>query len=87
MSRVRSSQIRRPEIDRRGLAIALFGGRFGWAFLLSSAVILLLVLVGPFVYWNDPKFVPTGRDFLRMRLWEELAERRLGTSPWFLPPS
>ena len=31
------------------------------------ALILILVLVGPFVYWNDPKFVPTGRDFLTLR--------------------
>ena len=31
------------------------------------ALILVLILVGPFVYWNDPKFVPTGRDFLTLR--------------------
>lgn len=31
------------------------------------ASILLAVLVGPFIYWNDAKFVPTGRDFLRLR--------------------
>lgn len=31
------------------------------------ALILMLILVGPFVYWNDPKFVPTGRDFLTLR--------------------
>ena len=30
-------------------------------------VIVLLILIGPFVYWNDPKFVPTGRDFLTLR--------------------
>ena len=34
-----------------------------WIFI----IIVLLVLVGPFVYWNDPKFVPTGRDFLTLR--------------------
>ena len=25
-------------------------------------LIVVLVLVGPWVYWNDPQFVPTGRD-------------------------
>ena len=30
-------------------------------------IIVLLILIGPFVYWNDPKFVPTGRDFLTLR--------------------
>lgn len=30
-------------------------------------VIVLMVLVGPWVYWNDPQFVPTGRDFLDLR--------------------
>jgi peptide/nickel transport system permease protein len=34
-----------------------------WIFI----IIVLLVLFGPFVYWNDPKFVPTGRDFLNLR--------------------
>ncbi|MEM7751848.1 MAG: ABC transporter permease [Pseudomonadota bacterium] len=29
--------------------------------------IVLMVLVGPWVYWNDPQFVPTGRDFLDLR--------------------
>jgi len=29
--------------------------------------IVFLVLVGPWIYWNDPKFVPTGRDFLTLR--------------------
>ncbi len=29
--------------------------------------IVLLVVAGPFVYWNDPQFVPTGRDFLNLR--------------------
>jgi len=29
--------------------------------------IVFLVLVGPFIYWNDPTFVPTGRDFLELR--------------------
>ena len=45
-------------------------------------LILLLVLLGPFVYWNDPKFVPTGRDFIALRdlrpiyvaLWEPTAK-------------
>jgi peptide/nickel transport system permease protein len=31
------------------------------------ALILALILVGPYIYWNDPKFVPTGRDFLTLR--------------------
>lgn len=30
-------------------------------------IIVLMVLVGPFVYWNDPQYVPTGRDFLNLR--------------------
>lgn len=30
-------------------------------------VILILVIGGPWVYWNDPKFVPTGRDFINLR--------------------
>ena len=30
-------------------------------------VIVMLVLVGPVIYWNDPQFVPTGRDFLTLR--------------------
>ncbi|MEM7719830.1 MAG: ABC transporter permease [Pseudomonadota bacterium] len=29
--------------------------------------IVLMVIVGPWVYWNDPQFVPTGRDFLDLR--------------------
>lgn len=29
--------------------------------------IVLMVIVGPWVYWNDPQFVPTGRDFLNLR--------------------
>ena len=34
-----------------------------WIFL----CIVLMVVVGPWIYWNDPKFVPTGRDFLTLR--------------------
>jgi len=30
-------------------------------------LIVLLVLIGPWIYWNDPKAVPTGRDFLTLR--------------------
>ena len=30
-------------------------------------IIVLLVVAGPWVYWNDPKYVPTGRDFLNLR--------------------
>ncbi len=30
-------------------------------------IIVLMVVAGPWVYWNDPKFVPTGRDFLTLR--------------------
>lgn len=30
-------------------------------------LILVTVLIGPFVYWNDAKFVPTGREFLKLR--------------------
>lgn len=29
--------------------------------------IVALVLFGPFVYWNDPTYVPTGRAFLELR--------------------
>lgn len=29
--------------------------------------IVLLIVFGPFVYWNDPQQVPTGRDFLNLR--------------------
>ncbi len=29
--------------------------------------IVLMVIAGPWVYWNDPQFVPTGRDFLNLR--------------------
>lgn len=29
--------------------------------------IVLMVLFGPYVYWNDPQHVPTGRDFLNLR--------------------
>lgn len=34
-----------------------------WVFIF----IVLLVLVGPWIYWNDPQYVPTGRDFLTLR--------------------
>ena len=30
-------------------------------------VIVFLVIAGPWIYWNDPQFVPTGRDFLTLR--------------------
>lgn len=30
-------------------------------------LIVFLVAVGPWIYWNDPQFVPTGRDFLTLR--------------------
>ncbi|MYA88731.1 MAG: ABC transporter permease [Boseongicola sp. SB0662_bin_57] len=44
--------------------------------------IILMTIAGPWVYWNDPKFVPTGRDFLELRdtrpiyvaLWESSAK-------------
>ncbi len=29
--------------------------------------IILTVLIGPLVYWNDPQFVPSGRDFITLR--------------------
>lgn len=29
--------------------------------------IVFLVLIGPFIYWHDPTFVPTGRAFLELR--------------------
>ncbi|NIZ12361.1 ABC transporter permease [Phaeobacter sp. HF9A] len=39
---------------------ALFGGCL-------FLIIVLGVVVGPFVYWNDAKFLPTGRDFIKLR--------------------
>jgi len=30
-------------------------------------LIILAILVGPMVYWNDAKYVPTGRDFINLR--------------------
>ena len=44
--------------------------------------IILMTIAGPWLYWNDPKFVPTGRDFLELRdtrpiyvaLWESSAK-------------
>ncbi|MDE0695277.1 MAG: ABC transporter permease, partial [Boseongicola sp.] len=44
--------------------------------------IILMTIAGPWAYWNDPKFVPTGRDFLELRdtrpiyvaLWESSAK-------------
>ncbi|WP_417817730.1 ABC transporter permease [Tritonibacter scottomollicae] len=40
------------------------GALFGGCLFLG---IVLGVVVGPFVYWNDAKFVPTGRDFITLR--------------------
>jgi peptide/nickel transport system permease protein len=37
-----------------------------WGMAIFS-VILLLIFVGPYLYWNDAKFVPTGRDFITLR--------------------
>lgn len=31
------------------------------------AFIVLLVVVGPVLYWNDPKLVPSGREFLTLK--------------------
>jgi len=31
------------------------------------AFIVILVVAGPWFYWNDPQLVPTGRDFLTLR--------------------
>jgi peptide/nickel transport system permease protein len=41
--------------------------RGAWWGMAVFALILALILVGPYIYWNDPKFVPTGRDFLTLR--------------------
>jgi peptide/nickel transport system permease protein len=30
-------------------------------------LILFLIMIGPFLYWNDATFVPTGRDFVNLR--------------------
>ena len=34
---------------------------------ITFLLIVAGVVIGPFIYWNDPKFVPTGRDFLTLR--------------------
>lgn len=55
------------------------GAMWGGAIFLC---IILMTVAGPWVYWNDPKFVPTGRDFLELRdtrpiyvaLWESSAK-------------
>ena len=55
------------------------GAMWGGAIFLC---IILMTIAGPWVYWNDPKFVPTGRDFLELRdtrpiyvaLWESSAK-------------
>ena len=55
------------------------GAMWGGAIFLG---IILMTIAGPWVYWNDPKFVPTGRDFLELRdtrpiyvaLWESSAK-------------
>lgn len=39
---------------------ALIGGLF-------FLIILSGVVVGPWIYWNDATFVPTGRDFIKLR--------------------
>ena len=31
------------------------------------SLIVFAVLAGPPVYWNDPQFVPAGRDFIELR--------------------
>ena len=35
--------------------------------MITFLLIVAGVVIGPFIYWNDPKFVPTGRDFLTLR--------------------
>ncbi len=48
----------------------------------ALSLIVLIVLVGPLVYWNDPQAVPQGRDFVNLRdtrplyvaLWDEHAK-------------
>ena len=40
------------------------GAMWGAAIFLT---IVFLVVAGPWIYWNDPQFVPTGRDFLTLR--------------------
>ena len=55
------------------------GAMWGGAIFLC---IILMTIAGPWIYWNDPKFVPTGRDFLELRdtrpiyvaLWEPSAK-------------
>ena len=55
------------------------GAMWGGAIFLC---IIVMTVAGPWVYWNDPKFVPTGRDFLELRdtrpiyvaLWESSAK-------------
>ncbi len=48
-----------------------------------------LIIIGPFLYWNDPNLVPTGRDFLTLRdtrpiymaLWDAEAKVNWAASP------
>lgn len=55
------------------------GAMWGGAIFLC---IIVMTVAGPWIYWNDPKFVPTGRDFLELRdtrpiyvaLWESSAK-------------
>ena len=72
------TEIREQDVGGKGVTEA---GRSQWwdvwrqfrihrgalAGMMVFALILLGVLAGPLVYWNDPQFVPTGRDFIKLR--------------------
>ena len=60
LSKPARSQWREIWVQFKSHRGALFGGCL-------FMFIVLGVVVGPFVYWNDAKFVPTGRDFITLR--------------------
>lgn len=60
LSKPARSQWREIWVQFKSHRGALFGGCL-------FMFIVLGVVVGPFIYWNDAKFVPTGRDFITLR--------------------
>ena len=60
LSKPARSQWREIWVQFKSHRGALFGGCL-------FMFIVLGVVVGPFVYWNDAKFVPTGGDFITLR--------------------
>ncbi len=60
LSKPARSQWREIWVQFKSHRGALFGGCL-------FMFIVLGVVVGPLIYWNDAKFVPTGRDFITLR--------------------